>query len=246
MRILSARARRHTSRPGVRVSSTGRGSLRTPAGFEAIGEVLASGRDPSAALTTAGVALAGLGVPLAESLADLRATTMLTLRREPTYAEVTAFSVAWGDAMLGVLAAITCEDPLTGLSSRAHLRTALAEHYARPGTAERVAEALAMVVVESRHSLEAVSPPGLGRAMWLGDVATRVRTVFTGDPMGRIGTDRVAVLAGRDPALGRRVALLRTMLDDLAGDGLPARVWIEGLPLAERDVDLLLDELSRN
>jgi hypothetical protein len=79
--------------------------------------------------------------------------------------------------------------------------------------------------------------------------------------VARVGISRVAVLTRRDEHLGRRVRLLRLLLND----GLSAsrfdppgdspeqvsdlvarvRVWIEGLPHRDGAVDLLLDDLAR-
>ena len=48
---------------------------------------------------------------------------------EPDYAELVAVSVAWSDTTLGYLHRLTCSDPMTGLSTTAHLRGRLAELY---------------------------------------------------------------------------------------------------------------------
>ena len=53
---------------------------------------------------------------------------------------------------------------------------------------------------------------------------------------------RVVVLAERNDRLGRRTALLRTML--MSADR-PPRVWIEGLPATDDSAAVLLDELAR-
>ena len=75
----------------------------------------------------------------------------------------------------------------------------------------------------------------------LGDTA---RTVFSGtETIGRLGPDRVVVVARRDERLGQRVALLRKMARTVEATGV--RVWIEGLPSEDGVAALLLDELAR-
>ena len=54
-----------------------------------------------------------------------------------------------------------------------------------------------------------------------------------------------AIVAERDDRLGRRVRLLRSLLQRVDSDGRASRVWIEGLPSADAPAALLLDELAR-
>ena len=55
---------------------------------------------------------------------------------------------------------------------------------------------------------------------------------------------RVGILTRRDDHLGRRVRVLRTLLDGAEPHGL-VRVWIEGLPSTDAVAGMLLDELAR-
>jgi hypothetical protein len=72
------------------------------------------------------------------------------------------------------------------------------------------------------------------------------RTVFAREEtIARVGMHRVAVLARRDDRLGRRVRVLRTLLDGVQAGGPQLRVWIEGLPTSDRAAGMLLDELAR-
>ena len=49
--------------------------------------------------------------------------------RAPAFEAAEALSVAWSDATLEYLHDLSCEDPLTGLASLAHVRTRLDEIY---------------------------------------------------------------------------------------------------------------------
>ena len=89
----------------------------------------------------------------ADGLADLLATATAVARREPTFAEVSAFASGWGDATLGYLNDVGCADPLTGLSTQAHLRDRVSGLY-RGASAGRHA----LVVAESRTSSWNTSP----------------------------------------------------------------------------------------
>jgi hypothetical protein len=206
-----------------------------PPRFEAAGEALASGSGTVVACEVLGGDLARDGRTLGESLDALAATTRQVLGTEPGFAEARALATAWSDTMLGYLNDLSCDDPLTGLSTRQHLRSRISEVY-RAG--ERDARALVVVA----------APPGpddvLTRALQDARLGNTVRTVFPGaETIGHLAPGRVAVLADRDDRIGRRLALLRRMLDD---GSLPhVRVWIEGLPLADEAVGPLLDELTR-
>ena len=46
---------------------------------------------------------------------------------EPDFDATEALSVAWSEETLGYLHQVSCEDPLTGLATLAHLRARLAE-----------------------------------------------------------------------------------------------------------------------
>ena len=99
----------------------------------------------------------------------------------------------------------------------------------------------------SALSAPAVTAPAPGRdevlthALHLARLGDTARTVFSGsETIGHVGAGRVVVLADRDDRIGRRVGLLRRMLDDAR-----ARVWIEGLPGSDEAAGRLLDELTR-
>ena len=100
-------------------------------------------------------------------------------------------------------------DPLTGLASPAHLRTALGEAL---DDGERLP--LAVVVVElpgsSGHRVELTRRLALAGAMARGAFGSALA-------VGRLGVRRVGVLSGRDPDLDTRAELLGRMVHDLPG-----------------------------
>lgn len=206
-----------------------------PARFEAVGEALA---ERSASVTEAcwvvGRSLAEMGVSLGESLEGLRSTTQLVCHRDPHYEESHALSLAWSETTLGYLHGLSCADPLTGLSTLAHLRDRVAELYR---DSHHDARNHALVVAQ-------LATPGLdrlGAARRLTVVGNTARSVFSGpEAIGQVGPSRIVVVAPRDEALAGRVALLRRMVTERA-----ERVWIEGLPSSDSSAVSLLDELAR-
>jgi hypothetical protein len=227
--------------PGRELSDSERRAL--PVGFEAVGEALVSGIDPSPACAEVGRGLARDGASLAEALDGLTATYARVQGSEPAYAAAQALSIAWSEATLEYLHQLSCEDPLTGLASLAHVRTRLSELYRETendGVDIRTSHAL--VIVEARRE----GSEHFGRALMLAAVADAVRTVFAGgETIGRVGSDRAIAVVRRRPDLGSTVAVLREYLDDLHLGADEVRVWIEGLPTASESATRLLDELAR-
>lgn len=225
-----------------------------PVRLEAVGEALASGSDSAAAAEMAGRRLADDGASLAEALADLSTTTRLVVDRDPDFAETQALATAWSEATLGYLHQLSCEDPLTGLASLAHLRSRVSELYRAAPSGAASAEDHALVIVDLAEAPAAGiadDPVGGGSASELG-FARALRTVRAGElartvfprtePVGRVGPRRVAIVVRRDLELGRRVALLRSMIGNT---DLAARVWIEGLPPSDEGAAQQFDELAR-
>ncbi|WP_231482374.1 hypothetical protein [Nocardioides sp. URHA0020] len=221
--------------PGVGQELSSEVRAAIPPRFEAVGESLASGSGSVAACEVLGGVLARDGVSLAEALDDLATTWRLVRDAEPAHAELRALAVAWSDATLGYVHGLSCHDPLTGLSTLAHLRACIGDaHRAGP-----VADAGVLVVVE-------VAPCGelLAQAMADAQLGEIVRGVFPGrETIGRIAPGRLVVLADRDDRLVRRVDLLQRMV--VGGAAPRPRVWIEGLPDSDVAAVALLDELAR-
>ena len=247
---------------GRRLAATGPGmsglassSVRSglPHRFEAVGEALISGSDVLDVCSVAGQDLARDGASMEETLEALRATWQQVSGVDPSFEVVSALITAWSETTLGYLHQLSCEDPLTGLASQAHLRSRLSELY-RLDQGEDVVPGHALVVCAMPVGDDPSEEPGdhFTRAMRLARAGELARTAFARDEtIARLGTRRVAVLARRDDRLGRRVRVLRTLLesiDPVDGPGTPAppvRVWIEGLPTSDRGAGMLLDELAR-
>lgn len=225
--------------------------LRLPARFDAVGEALAAGSRVNAACAVVGRELARDGVDLREALDGLRSTFALVTGRQPDFASTEALSVAWSDETLGYLHQVSCENPLTGLATLAHLRARLAE-------LQRAAE-LSGTAAGTRHALVVLDLPAdapdadrdrgvdpFGQALLMARVADRARLVFAGEEsIGEATPSRLLVLAPRTEDLGLRVVVLRDLIADTASLGGAVRVWIEGLPSSHAAMAALLDELAR-
>ena len=215
--------------------------------YLAIAEALRDGADVVPASDETGRRLAADGISLVEALDGLSALYRSIAGGEPAFEAVRALSSSWAEASLVYLHSLSCEDPLTGLSSLAHLRSRLGEIYREAelrGTSVPATHAL--VVVEPLHP-GGITP--LERELRLIDVAECLRIVFAGgDVLGRLGTRRAAALVGREPNLPEQVATVRALITQWRLDtDVPqlARIWIEGLPGSDEMAGRLLDELAR-
>jgi hypothetical protein len=222
------------------------GRLRFPARFEAVGEALVAGSRVHAACAVVGRELARDGVDLGEALDGLRSTFAQVHDHEPDFGSTEALSVAWSDETLGYLHQISCENPLTGLATLAHLRARLAELQRAAetsGTSATTGHALVVVDLSPEMGGE---DGRFGRALLLARVAERARLVFSGgETIGEAGPGRLLVLAERTDDLGLRVVVLRDLISDTTSLGGAVRVWIEGLPSSHAAMAALLDELAR-
>ncbi len=247
VKIFATRGRRFAA-PGPGASaggSTGRSGLSHR--FEALGEALASGTGVLEACAVAGEELARDGASVGEAMEGLRATTRRVRRTDPSYDAVAALLTAWSETTLGYLHQLSCEDPLTGLSSQAHLRSRLTELYRLNADVEGGAATCALVVAAMPFGDDPSEEPDdhFTRAMRLARAGELARTAFVRDEtVARLGLHRVGILTRRDDRLGRRVQLLRTLLEGAEPTGF-VRVWIEGLPGTDAGAGMLLDELAR-
>jgi GGDEF domain-containing protein len=220
-----------------------------PARFEVLGEILVNGGDVEVACSVVGRELARMGVDLGEALGRLERTFQLVVGSDPTFKDVQALSVSWGEETLSYLHQLSCVDPLTGLASLAHLRARLGEVYQRAEQGEVPAGDQFALVLVDLPLLASTHSDRLQGSLRLVQVAENLNLVFPGgQPMARLNGTRLTVLVERGPMLGRRVHLLRELLQDLS-DHDPAldlaRVWIEGLPPNGEGAAWLLDELAR-
>lgn len=213
----------------------------------AVKEALAAGECPIAACEALGRELALDGISAAEALAGLHHTFTEAIGEAPTFDAVESMMIAWSETTLAAVNTISCEDPLTGLASRAHLRTLLDATFRRHRAgAPHPRETHALVVIDLPDA-----PPALADPFALTLRVTRtgevVRSVFGGDEViVRVQRSRVLALVERDERLGRRVKVLRTLVPGALGPGSgDVRVWIEGLPATESSCAFLVDELSR-
>jgi len=222
--------------------------LRTgwPARFEAVGEALVAGSGAHAACAVVGRELARDGVDLGEALDGLRSTFARAMGHEPDFASTEALSVAWSDETLGYLHQVSCENPLTGLATLAHLRARLAElQRGAEATGTPVTTGHAVVVIDLPHEGGQVDGE-FGRVLMLARVADRTRMVFSGEEsIAEASPSRLLVLAARTDDLGLRVVVLRDLISDTSSLGGAVRVWIEGLPSSHAAMAALLDELAR-
>lgn len=224
--------------------------LGLPHRFEVLGEALVSGSDVLDACAVAGQELARDGASVQETLEGLRDTCRQVSGDDPSYEVVSALVTAWSETTLGYLHQLSCDDPLTGLASQAHLRSRLSELYRLADHDPVTSHALVLCAMPFGDDPSEEPGDHFTRAMRLARAGELARTAFARDEtIARLGTHCVAVLAQRDDRLARRVRVLRTLLGSLESDGLPSgppvRVWIEGLPTSDRGAGMLLDELAR-
>jgi len=219
-----------------------------PMRFEAVGEALVSDADVTAACTVVGRDVARDGAALGEALSGLRTTYELIRGGQPPFDATEALSVAWSDATLEYLHDLSCEDPLTGLASLAHVRTRLDEIYRESELTDvGVAGSHALVIAElCFREPTGVRGHHFTRALRLVQVTEAMRAVYSGgQTLGRLGLDRAVAVVPRSQDLGTSVALLRDFLADLDLGEADMRVWIEGLPSSADSASRLLDELAR-
>jgi hypothetical protein len=216
-----------------------------PPRFEAVGEALASGAGSVDACVVAGRELARDGVPLDEALDGLLATSSLVRGTEPDFGDARALAEAWSESTLEYLHRLTCEDPVTGLASLAHLQSRVSELYRgqlRDRPAPTSSHALVVIEVPRAAAVASRAAQPFTHELRTARVADTTRTVFAGAPtFARLGRHRVVVLTERDERLAQRVILLSRMLARVERG---TRVWIEGLPGTTPGAAALLGELA--
>lgn len=218
-----------------------------PPGFTAVGEALASGSGSGDACAVAGRELARAGVSLDEALGRLEGTFRVVAGTDPDFAAARALASGWSESTLGYLHRLGCADPVTGLASLAHLQSRLPELYRgqlRGRPCPRESHALVVVdLAGDPRGPHVVGGDVLASDLRVARVAETAGTVFAGgEPICRLGRDRLVVLADRDDRIGRRLAVLLQLLGDQPG----VRAWIEGLPETDTSAAALLADLARD
>jgi hypothetical protein len=218
-----------------------------PARFEAVGERLAAGHDASTACAEVGRETARDGADLGEALDGLRSTYAHVLGGEPEFGAVRALCQAWSEETLGYLHQLSCEDPLTGLASLAHLRTRLSEIYRAAEQVDvPVSTSHALVVFELPPSAVRTDGNTFDSVLRLVRLAECARMAFPGgQSIAQASQGRLVLVTPRGDLLARRVGLLRDLVGDLDPETGRARVWIEGLPPSDAGAGRLLDEITR-
>jgi len=248
MGIFAPRAGAASStRPEARAAELTQTQLAAlPPEFEAVGEALASGSGEAEAYVVLGHRLASDGVSLDEALSGLETTCRVVLGRAPSFDDTRALSVAWSESILGYLHRLSCEDPVSGLATVAHLQSRLNELYRGEAVTGPVGDTHALVVLDVGPSGadEETGVAVLAEDLHTARAAEAVRSAFAGpETVARLARHRLAVLTARDERLGRRVVLVRRLLEHAEPPG--ARVWIEGLPGTREAAAATLAELAR-
>jgi hypothetical protein len=198
------------------------------------------GPDVAVVAREVGARAAHMGIPLHEVMDQVERAYA---GREPSFATVRAAAIAWADKALLHQVDVSCEDPLTSLSTVPHVRTRLGDVYRgaeRDGT--RAADNYGLVVVELprrdvgnelEHSLEAL------------DVAEAMRMVFSGDEtIAQVSPRRFAALVERARTDPLTISLLSIVLERTFGSEMHPRLWVEQLPVTPDGIAWMLAGLS--
>jgi hypothetical protein len=230
------------------LSSTLTSDDLVPTGFEALSDALDGAGVVTEVVAEIGRRAARDGEPIDELLAGLASTYQSVggVLAEPPFEVVRALTGAWADASLRYLHAVSCEDPLTGLASLAHVRTRILEIYRESGrTGTPTPPHYALLVVELKWPGQESLP--FDRLLRLIDIAEIIRTVYDGEEtVGQLSGNRAVAIVRRDERIGDSIAGLLGLLQEWQDrTTIGTRLWIEGLPASSDAVEVLLDELAR-
>jgi hypothetical protein len=235
-----------TARPR-RTATQSRREL-VPAGFEPLFDALEDGVPLHGVAEELGRAAAAEGAALDDVLGNLAATYQAVgdVVDEPPFEVTRWLAAAWADSSLRFLHSVSCEDPLTGLASLAHVRTRMSEVYRESDRRGVVPTPTHALLVVQLHWPQAVTSP-FDRLLRLIDVAEMLRSVYTGDEVvGQLTGSRAVALVRRDDNIGSSVSGLLGLLQEWEQrTGVVTRLWIEGLPASQVGGEALLDELAR-
>jgi hypothetical protein len=235
----------HRTRPPLESTSV-------PMGFEAFADALLVGGDVAGACHEIGRWSAAEGLSLDEVFGGIARTTHVVGRGEPTFEAARSAALAWAEASLRFQHGISCDDPLTGLSSIPHLRAQLAAVYrAAERTGVAVGSTHALVLVDIPD--DAGDPSQFGPSLRLLELADVMRRVYSGDEvLARLTSSRIAALVHRDQRFCDQTTILTTVVEEwgrsragASGHQVRPRVWVEGLPRHNDAAGVVLDELAR-
>jgi hypothetical protein len=230
-----------------RTGATARRDL-VPAGFEPLFDALEVGAPLLGVVEELGRAVAAEGIALDDALAHLVVTYRASgdIVDEPPFEVVRALAGAWADSSLRFLHSISCEDPLTGLASLAHMRTRMSEVYRESDRRGVVPTSSHALLVVQMHWPDTVTTT-FDRLLRMIDVAEILRSVYAGDEVvGQLTASRAAALVRRDGNIGQSVSSLLGLLQEWEQrTAVVTRLWIEGLPATQLAGEALLDELAR-
>ena len=155
-----------------------------------------------------------------------------------------ALAVSWSEATLSHHYQVSCEDPLTALSSLAHLRSRLGDLYRgaeRDGLAARESHALVVVELAAPESANL-----LNGSLAMLEVSDTMRTVYSGDEtIAQLGPRRAAALVARNRTDRSTLELLRILVRRQSSGAAEPRLWIESLPCNAAGIGWLLAEVAR-
>ncbi|MDS1271502.1 hypothetical protein RIF23_14480 [Lipingzhangella sp. LS1_29] len=195
-----------------------------------ISSALANGEDLTHSATELGRARARSGVPIGSALEDFAALSTVMAWTAPPLHLVKALAEGWVDECERPQ---TCQEPLTGLTTPAYLRTRLTELYrvSAPHPPPKSTHRLVLVALDS------ASDPWRQAARAI-VVSHKLSTLFDrGETLACLSEGTFAVLATDGPELQRRTDRLRLSLELEHA----AHVWSVSLP---ETVGAALDLLS--
>jgi hypothetical protein len=195
-------------------------------------DALVGADDALSACAQLGRARAEAGVGLREALDDLTALYLQLPAGGPPPGMIRALSESWAEACVATANRIaSCEDPLSGLTSAAYLRTRLAEVYReseRAGTS--TGEEYLLLVVDASAALTEENSTGWDAIVFRLRLGDALRTVFPGgETLSSVSPSLVIGLLPRGPRLQAQVERLNYELprtEGMAG----CQIWLEGLP----------------
>lgn len=211
-------------------------------GANLVNALLTTTEDPAGVAHEVGASAAQLGYPLQDVLDTVETAYLNVKASDPDYRVLKAALIAWSDHMERFACEVSCEDPLTTLSTAAHLRSRIDDAYRLCASIGVEPDHEFALIVVQRERRRTVLP--LEESLQTLRIARVLRGLYDGDEtLAQVAPHRIGVLARRDRA--DRIVLLRSELEAEGLIGAAGRIWIESLPQDTDDIAWLLSELSR-